>query len=602
MGHIGDALLNVIGISGFHDSVTFKRRQFPNLSERDFRIVQGLDSAAALVTGDGVVAAAAEERFNREKGTGAFPYRAIQYCLQAGGLTASEIDFVAHGFAYEPFRPLFLNNENDFIKNQFLEVYSRAAQLRLLQEYFPSVDWSDRFIQVPHHLAHAASTFDLSGFEESLILIADGMGELDSTTIAVGCKDSIRVVKRIRALHSLGVLYGVFTAYLGFDINSDEYKVMGLAPYGNSSRYFDQIMDLVNLQKDGTYTIPILFQNENLEEKETYSGTLRLLAERFGPPRDPSSEINQSHMDMAAGIQQVLQASLLHIVRHFKKETNQQNLCMAGGVALNCTANGVIKRSRLFKNMFIQPAAGDDGSALGAAVYVQRVRQVSPSPQRMALPLWGPSYDDNAIKNALDERGECDATYFDSFDALAHQVAQRINQGQIVGWFQGRMEFGPRALGNRSILADPRDPGMRDRINALVKKREAFRPFAPAVTMEAATQFFDIDPKEESMYAHMIVVTHVRQAYREQLPAITHIDGSARVQTVAKNENPRFWILLSAFGMISGMPIALNTSFNVRGQPIVCNPSEALETFLAASLDALAIGNFLVVRKAGHSG
>jgi len=307
-------------------------------------------------------------------------------------------------------------------------------------------------------------------------------------------------------------------------------------------------------------------------------------------------------MDIAAGLQQVLHASLLHILRHFKKETNQTNLCMAGGVALNCTANGVIKRSRLFRNMFIQPAAGDDGSALGAALYVQRAREVGRSPKRMALPLWGPSFDDSAIKHTLNEREECDATYFNSFNALAHEVAQRINQGQIVGWFQGRMEFGPRALGNRSILADPRDPKMRQRINALVKKREAFRPFAPAVTMEAATQFFDIDPEQESMYAHMILVTQVRQANREQLPAITHVDGSARVQTVAKNENPRFWILLSEFGRVSGIPILLNTSFNVRGQPIVCNPSEAVETFLVAHLDALAIGNFLVVRKVAHSG
>lgn len=594
--------MNVIGISGFHNSVVFKEKQLPNLSGRDYRIVQGLDSAAALVTGDGVVAAAAEERFNRVKGTGTFPYLATQYCLQAGGITAKEIDFVAHGFAYEPFRSLFVNHDDMFTRNQFLEVYSRTEQLRLLREHFPSIEWSNKFIQVPHHLAHAASTFYLSGFEESLILIADGMGELDSTTIAVGCKDGIRVVKRVRAPHSLGILYGVFTTYLGFDFNSDEYKVMGLAPYGNPGRYFDQIMDLVNLQKDGTYTTPVLFQNQNLEEKETYNGTLRLLAERFGPPRAPSSEIKQSHMDIAAGLQQVLQASLIHMLRHFKKETNQQNLCMAGGVALNCTANGVIKRSRLFKNIFIQPAAGDDGSALGAALYVQKAQQPGPSPKRMALPLWGPGFDDSEIERTLNDQKECDVTYFESFDALARQVAQRIHQGQIVGWFQGRMEFGPRALGSRSILADPRDPGMRDRINALVKKREAFRPFAPAVTLEAARQFFDIGPEEESMYAHMIVVTHVRQAYREQLPAITHIDGSARVQTVAKNENPRFWILLCEFGAISGMPIVLNTSFNVRGQPIVCNPGEAVETFLSANLDALAIGNFVVVRKAGHSG
>jgi carbamoyltransferase len=588
--------LNVIGISGFHNSVAFKKRELPNLSGRDQRIVQGLDSAAALVGDAGVVAAAAEERFNGEKGTGTFPHLALRFCLKTGALKPGDIDYVAHAFSYEPFRSLFENNGNDFTKKQFSEVYSREVQLQLLQENLPSVDWSSRFVQVPHHLAHAASAFYLSGFEESLILIADGLGEVDSATIAVGCKENIRIVRRIPALHSLGILYGVFTIYLGFEMNNDEYKVMGLAPYGDPRRCFNQIMEFVHLRDDGMYSIPALLQNQTLEEKETYSGTLRLLSEKFGPPRMPDAEINQDHMDIAAGLQQVLQASLLHVLRHFKKETNQKNLCMAGGVALNCTANSVIKRSRVFKEMFVQPAAGDDGSALGAALYVQRLNVAPRPPKRMAIPFWGPSFDDNAISCALKERKECDDTYFNSFASLIQNVAQRINQGEIVGWFQGRMEFGPRALGNRSILADPRDPGMRDRINALVKQREAFRPFAPAVTVEAAAQFFDVNSGEEPIYAYMLMVTQVREAYREKLPAITHVDGSARLQTVAKEENYRFWELLNEFGRVSGIPVLLNTSFNVRGQPIVRSPADAVETFLCANLDALVMGNFLVVR------
>jgi carbamoyltransferase len=589
--------MNVIGISGLHNSVPFKKRELPNLSLRDYRIVQGLDSAAALVTCQGVVAAAAEERFSREKGTGAFPSCAIQYCLQAGGLTLGEIDYVAHGFSYEPFRSLFENNENEVTKKQFSEVYSQEVQLQCLRENLPSIDWSNKLFQVPHHLAHAASTFYVSGFEESLILIADGMGEVDSTTIAFGCKNNIRVVKRIPALHSLGILYGVFTIYLGFDMNIDEYKVMGLAPYGNPRRYFDQIMDLVNLQKDGTYTIPVLYQNATFEEKETYGGTLRFLAEKFGPARVPSAEITHRHIDIAAGLQHVLQASLLHILRYFKRETNQKNLCMAGGVALNCTANSVIKRSRMFKHVFVQPAAGDDGSALGAALYVERADRATSSSKRMALPLWGPSFDNNAIACALREWRECAVTYFSSFDDLVQNIARRISRGEIVGWFQGRMEFGPRALGSRSILGDPRDPGMRDRINRLVKKREAFRPFAPAVTVEAASHYFEIEKGDEATFSYMLFVTQVREQYRQHFPSLTHVDGSARVQTVAKEDHAAFWGLLTEFGEITGAPILLNTSFNVRGQPIVCTPSEAIDTFCSAELDALAIGNYVVVRK-----
>jgi carbamoyltransferase len=589
--------MKVIGMSGLHNSVEFKKRELPNLSPRDLRIVQGLDSAAVLVTHQGVVAAAAEERFSREKGTGAFPVGAIQYCLQAGGLTLGDIDYFAHGFSYAPFRSLFEDHLNGFMERQFSEVYSREAQLQCLQQNLSPLDWSNRFVQVPHHLAHAASTFYLSGFEESLILIVDGMGEVDSTTLAIGCKNNIEIVKQIPALHSLGILYGVFTLYLGFDINNDEYKVMGLAPYGNPNRYFAQVMDLVRLKDNGTYTIPILFRNGTLEDKETYAGTLGLLSDTFGPVRTSNSEIAQRHMDIAAALQQVLQASLLHVLRHFKKETNQKNLCMAGGVALNCTANSVIKRSRMFKEIFVQPAAGDDGAALGAALYVQGKYEADFCSKRMALPLWGPRFDNNEIAQALSERRGCSSTYFESFENLVNEVAKRISHGEIVGWFQGRMEFGPRALGSRSILGDPRDPGMRDRINSLVKKREAFRPFAPAVTVEAASRYFEIDEGDESAYSHMLLVTQVREAYRQQFPSITHVDGSTRVQTVAREDNAAFWSLLTQFGQLSGSPILLNTSFNVRGQPIVCTPSEAIDTFAFAQLEALAIGNYLVVRK-----
>ena len=592
--------MKIIGISGLHNSVSFKKKMLPNLKPHHYRIAQGLDSAAALVTDAGILAAVAEERLTGEKGTGAFPIHAIQYCLQSAHLTLDSIDFIAHGFSYEPFRPLYEHNE--YARKQFEEVFSREALLHLLENCLPSGPWDGKLVQVPHHLAHAASAFYPSGLEESLILIADGMGEIQSTTIAVGRGNDITIVRQIPSLHSLGILYGVLTLYLGFYMNFDEYKVMGLAPYGNARHYFNQMMQLVQLKPDGSFTIPILHENTTIEDKETYAGTLRLLADRFGPPRAPESEITERHRDVAAALQAVLQASLMHILRYFKRETGQRNLCLAGGVALNCTANGMIKRSRMFENVFVQPAAGDDGTALGAALHTQHLYCPDVRTPRMALPLWGPEYDREAIRKALSTHQRCENTFFPSFDALIVEVVKRLVCGQVVAWFQGRLEFGPRALGSRSILADPREAGMRDRINSIVKKREAFRPFAPAVTQEQATQFFEIEQGDESVYSCMLFVAPVRAEYRKLLPAITHVDHSARLQVVSREENPRFWKVLDEFGRITALPVLLNTSFNVRGQPIVCTPDEAIDTFLATKLDVLAIGDFLVTHRSDRKG
>ena len=585
--------MNVLGFSGLDNSIRFKKREFPNLSAAQYRIAQGYDSAAALVNSRGVRAAAAEERFTGEKATGAFPRNAIRFCLEAGGLMPSAVDYVAHGFCYEPFSAFY--DQDDYLKRQFAEVYSREAQLACLQRYTPEWNRAEKLVSVPHHLAHAASAFYSSGFDRSLILVSDGMGELHSATVAIGEGNEIRIIKQIPGLHSVGILYGVFTLYLGFCMGLDEYKVMGLAPYGNARRYFDKLMGLVSLKQDGTYEIPILGRNPSLLDKETYAGTLRLLSEMFGRPREPEDEISQRHMDIASSLQAVLQAALLHVLRHFKKETGQKQLCMAGGVALNCSANGVIQRSRIFKNVFVQPAAGDDGTALGAALYVQRCHEPSATCARMSVPLWGPEYGDERIAEVVKGREDCVPREYRSFDELLQHVTERLARGEILGWFQGRMEFGPRALGNRSILADPRDPDMRRRINHLIKKREEFRPFAPAVTAEAAVEHFDLRSGEEPTYAHMLFVTQVRERFRHLLPAITHVDGSARVQTVRREDNPRFWALLNAFGKVAGVPILINTSFNVRGQPIVCAPEEAVETFLGARLHGLVMGNYLIL-------
>lgn len=587
--------MNIIGISGLNNSVSFKKKLFPDLEEGDYRIAQGFDSAASLVNEQGIITAAAEERFNREKATNLFPVNSIQYCLKSNNLSFEQVDFVAHGFDFEPLRSFYENDE--YLKKQFTEVYSKNTLIELLEKFFPSQNCSEKLVQVPHHIAHAASTFYPSGFEESLILVTDGMGEEHSATIAVGSGNRIEIIQQIPAIHSLGILYGIFTIYLGFQMGMDEYKVMGLAPYGDRRKYFSKIMDFINLKDDGTYTIPLLFLNKTIKEKETYKRSIEALVDRFGPERKHNAEITQDHMDIAAGLQAALETSMIHLLRYFKNKTGQTNLCMAGGVALNCTANGLIKRSRIFKDMFIQPAAGDDGTALGAALYVFNQQYSKPFRTEMGLPFWGPEYKDNELKEIIDQVTDIEHEYFESFDELAEKLAEHLNNGKIAGYYQGRMEFGPRALGNRSILADPRDPEMRNRVNSLIKKREEFRPFAPAVLEEAAIEYFDITKGDEKIYSYMLFVTRVREAYRKKLPAITHVDGSARVQTVSKDNNPRFWTVIEAFGKKSGIPVLLNTSFNVRGQPIVCTPSEAIETFILANLDLLVLGNYMIFQK-----
>ncbi|MBI4363878.1 MAG: carbamoyltransferase [Candidatus Latescibacteria bacterium] len=581
----------VLGISGLDHSVPFKRRVMPGLDEREYRIVQGLDAAAALVSEDGVLAAAAEERFSGDKGTGAFPIRAIQACLETSNLTLDDIDAVAHGFSYEAFASELQTAAME--PGQFDAVYSRAAVERCLDRWFPGSGLSGRLVRVPHHLAHAASAYYSSGFDEALIFVADGMGEVDSSTVAVGRNGSIEVLRRTAALHSLGILYGIGTLYLGFLMGMDEYKVMGLAPLGDPRRFHPELERHVNFTATGEVTIPLLARDRTVLERETHGGVLKALEALFGPRREPEAPIEQRHMDFAAALQAVLQNALLHQLTHLRESTALDRLCMAGGVALNCSANGVIKRSGLFSDMFVQPAAGDDGTSVGAALMVLHQRSGRLRPRKMRLPLWGPAFDAGRIERALRSRSLTRYRRLED-EVLCDEAARLLADGAILGWFQGRMEFGPRALGSRSILADPRRPDMRVRINALVKKREEFRPFAPAVKQEAAARYFEIADGDTSLFEYMLCVTHVRDEFRDALPATTHVDGSARAQTVDRATNPLFWNLLDAFERVSGFPIVLNTSFNVRGQPIVCTPEEAVDTFVRAGLTALVIGPFLV--------
>ncbi len=587
--------MKIIGLSGFDNSVAFKHAWFPDLEDRDYRITQGFDAAAVLLTPDGVQFAASEERFTREKATGAFPVMALEQLFATTGVKPEEIDAVAHGFDYRPFEQFFV--EEEFHRKQYAEVFDPALQIAHLDKHYPGIDWADKFTPVQHHDAHAASAFYQSGFDDALIIVSDGMGEVHSMTAMHGTADGMERLVEVPAFHSIGILYGVFTIYLGFAFNLDEYKIMGLAPYGDPRKYFNQMMDLVQLHDDGTYAIPIFAENKTLLEKETHGGVIAKLEELFGPSRAESSEgMDQRYMDIAAALQQVLQTVQLHVVRRLRERTGSSNLCLAGGVALNCTANGVLKRSRLFKDMWVQPASGDDGTSLGAALYVQSKRDPQP-PKRISTPLWGPGFNDDEIREVVEARDDVVAKHFENFDDLSAETARLLDEGRILSWFQGRMEFGPRALGSRSIIADPRPEDMRNRVNMLIKKREGFRPFAPAVAAESAHEYFEISAKDHETYAHMLFVMQVRAKWRETLSAITHVDGSGRVQTVTAEANPRFYQLLRDFGDVSGIPMVLNTSFNVKGQPIVCTPTEAIDTFLMADLQGLVIGNWLLFPK-----
>lgn len=587
--------MNILGLSGFDNAVSFKRRHFPDLEKRAYRIAQGFDSAAVLLRDGAVQFGIAEERILREKATGAFPVQSIKAALEHSRITANDLAYVAHCFDYAPHKAGM--QEEQYYREQYAEVYDPALQVRRLEEHFPGVDWASKFVAVPHHLAHAASAFFQSGFKESLVFVSDGMGETDSMTVYTAQGSDLKLLASVPAFHSLGVLYSAFTLYLGFDFNMDEYKVMGLAPFGDKRKYYNQVMDLVKLKDDGTYAIPLFGQNQTLLERETHAGVIKTLVEKFGPARSPDGDMPEHYKDLAAAVQAVLQTVQMHVLRHFSNSTGLERVCMAGGVSLNCTANGIIKRSGLFQDVFVQPAAGDDGAALGAALYVQHTKKPGTPAPRIAAPLWGPEYNRDEIEATLKARTDIEVQRFDTFEALADATAERLEKGEILGWFQGRMEFGPRALGCRSIIADPRPADMRNRVNMLIKKREGFRPFAPAVAYERATEYFEIEPGDEETFAHMLFVLPVKPEYRDKLHAITHVDGTARVQSVRPETNERFYGLLKAFEKKSGVPMVLNTSFNVKGQPIVCNPTEAIDTFLSAGLFALVIENFIVTAK-----
>jgi len=584
--------MNILGVSGLETARQFKQEHWPGLPEREYRIIQGQDAAAALVVDGKIVAAAAEERFDRHKHSARFPSSSIRHCLARAGISIDDVDEIAHSFDYAPYRKLF--SLDPLSERFYREVCSKDALLACVHREFPQFP-CQRVHQVNHHLAHAASAFYTSGWDDCLVVVADGMGEAHGVSIYRGSPSGLQPLANMSALDSIGILYSLVTLHLGFDFNSDEYKIMGLAPYGDPQRFRQCFKDIVELRPEGRIRIRILRNDKTRDQRENYTASREYLGKHLVAARTPDDEVTDDHRDVAAALQECLNQVMLHICGYFGGVTKCRRLAMAGGVALNCTANGCLTKSGLFDEIYIQPAAGDDGAALGAAI--QRSAQAGEMRNcRFPTPFLGPRYSLDEIASALaDFSDRVEVCHYSNPEETCASVARLLARGHVIAWFRGAMEYGPRALGHRSILADPSHPEMRDRVNAMVKMRESFRPFAPAVSLEEVDRWFDVPPMTRLPY--MTTIVDVREEFASQLPAITHVNRTARVQTVCQDDDPVFHALLRAMGKETGREIVLNTSFNVKGQPIVNTPQEALSTFLTTGIDFLFMENLFIRRR-----
>jgi carbamoyltransferase len=584
------------------------------------------DSAVALVTDGRIVAAAQEERFTRRKHDAGFPHNALQYCLAEGELTLDAVDHVV--FYDKPFLKFerLLETYLAFAPRGFrsfrmalpLWIKEKLFQKRLLRQELeklsPDIDWNERLLFAEHHQSHAASAFFASPFEDAAVLTMDGVGEWATTSLALGHGNQLDILKEIHFPHSIGLLYAAFTAYTGFRVNSGEYKVMGLAPYGEP-RYAQTILDhLVDLKPDGSFRIDQSYFN--------YCTGLSMTNARFdglfgGPPRAPEAPLAQRDMDLSASIQAVTEEIVLRLSRSIAAETGAKNLCLAGGVALNCVANGKVLRDGHFERLWIQPAAGDAGGALGAALAAYHLHVKAPRPPLNMMDAMrgcylGPGFAQSDIERRLTAVGARFETMAEP--ALLEATAEALTDDKAVGWFQGRMEFGPRALGGRSILGDARSPTMQKTLNLRVKYRESFRPFAPSVLAEDVADWFEIDHDSPYMLIVADIAPERRRAMseaeaalfgidklnvaRSEIPAVTHVDYSARVQTVHRETNPRYHALLSAFKAKTGCPVLVNTSFNVRGEPIACTPEDAFRCFMGSEIEVLVAGDCFLRKEA----
>jgi len=549
------------------------------------------DSGACLLRDGEIIAAAQEERFNRKKNSPAFPLQAVNYCLQEGNITSNDLDYVV--FYEKPFlkfsRVIVGHLKSyPFSLPNFLSTMPYWLQDRLIMPLVikRELGYEGKVLFVKHHLSHAASSFLVSPFKEAAIMTADSIGEWASMTLGTGSGSTMRIHKEMHFPHSLGLLYTAVTTYLGFEAHEGEGKVMGLAAYGKP-RYLKDFQEMVQVFPDGSFKIDRRYFGFN-EGTRMYS---RAFIERFGPPRVPESALDERFCDMAASLQKFLEDTLVLIARNLQAETKQENLCLAGGVFLNCVANSRIMEETAFKNVFIQPSAGDSGGALGAAAYAYHSLLGNPRTSALRTAYLGPSYSKNHIERALKNSG---INYRELDDEkLTDFAAEQLSKDKIFGWFQGRMEFGPRALGSRSIIANPCNPQMKDILNSKVKHRESFRPFAPVVLQEKTGEYFEF--KGASPY--MLLSPAVKEDKKNVIPAVTHVDGTVRLQTVSKDENPLLYRLIQTFEKRTGVPVLLNTSFNLRGEPIVCTPEHAIDCFKRTNMDYLVLGNFVAEKK-----
>ena len=584
------------------------------------------DSAACLLKDGEIIAAAQEERFTRKKHDAGFPSNAIRYCLKEASIAAKDIDnvvfyekpFVKFERLLETYLAFAPKGFRSFAKAMPVWIKDKLFQKSALIKEFRStidddVNWRELLLFSEHHLSHAASAFYPSPFESAAVLTLDGVGEWTTTSLAIGKGRNLNVVKEIHFPHSLGLLYSAFTYYTGFRVNSGEYKVMGLAPYGEP-RYADLIREkLITVADDGSFQLDMSYFD--------YATGLTMTNKKFdalfgGPPRTSETELTQREMDLAASVQKVTEDIVLELARGIAKETGERNLCLAGGVALNCVANGILFREKIFDNIWIQPAAGDAGGALGAALstwYLHHNRERLASTQRDAMKgaYLGPEFTDKEIEAELTA---CGAKFKKLSEAeMIEEVASALADEKAVGWMQGRMEFGPRALGGRSIIADPRSPMMQKQLNLQVKYRESFRPFAPSVLREDVGEWFEHEADSPYMLLVADVQSDKRRAMTEEedalfgidklnvprssVPAITHVDYSARIQTVHADTNPKYHAVISKFKEKTGCPLVVNTSFNVRGEPIICTPTDAFKCFMGTEMDVLAVGNYVLYKE-----
>lgn len=580
------------------------------------------DSAACLVVDGEIVSAAQEERFTRKKHDSAFPIHAIQYCLAEARITAADLDYVVFydkpflkferlfetylAFAPRGFKS-FATSLQVWLKDK---LFQKTVITDALKEHFgKEIDWMQKLLFSEHHLSHAASAFFPSPFEEAAVLTMDGVGEWTTTSLAIGSGNTLSVHKEIHFPHSLGLLYSAFTYYTGFKVNSGEYKVMGLAPYGEPC-YAQLIKDhLIDIKEDGSFHMDMSYFN--------YCTDLTMTNDKFadlfgGPARESEGTLSQREMNLAASVQAVTEEVVIKLAKGIRKSTGQKNLCLAGGVALNCVANGKLLRENIFDNLWIQPASGDAGGAIGAALgayylMLNQPRTVNDSDSMKGSYL-GPVYGQHDIEQRLKAAGAVFTVANE--DTMIAETAQALAAGKAVGWHQGRMEFGPRALGGRSIIADPRSPSVQKQLNLKVKYRESFRPFAPSVLREHVSDWFDLDG--DSPYMLLVADVHKNKQMsmteeqqklfgidklnvpRSEIPAVTHVDYSARIQTVHKSTNPKYHQLISKFYELTGCPVIVNTSFNVRGEPIVNTPEDAFHCLMGTEMEFLAVGNCIL--------